>query len=219
VCITNVRIVKSSTFVWLLFVSKSFSSLLWTSRQKTARSAVFFFFLDSVTVNTVVHTESEACQKQWHCRRRFADCARWTCPTTTRPCRLPFSCTAPQWQRTWCGTFPSPFRSVLRQTGARFRASHFSRASCSRCASTTTRCSWSPRARPPCTIPTYTYGYAYIYIFTCIYMYIYNTHTLYKRIYIYITLTHIHPRTQVLTRAHARTHARTYTPACVYMNM
>ena len=24
-----------------------------------------FFFLDSVTVNTVVHTESEACQKQW----------------------------------------------------------------------------------------------------------------------------------------------------------
>ena len=36
VCITNVRIVKSSlsTFVCLLFVSKSFSSLLWTSRQK-----------------------------------------------------------------------------------------------------------------------------------------------------------------------------------------
>ena len=27
------------------------------------RSAVFF--LDSVTVNTVVHTESESCQKQW----------------------------------------------------------------------------------------------------------------------------------------------------------
>jgi len=31
--------------------------------KKTARSAVLF--LDSVTVNTVVHTESEACQKQW----------------------------------------------------------------------------------------------------------------------------------------------------------
>ena len=33
-------------------------------RQKTARSVVFFF--DSVTVHTVVHTESESCQKQWH---------------------------------------------------------------------------------------------------------------------------------------------------------
>ena len=43
VCITNIRIVKSSlsTFVCLLFVSKSFSSLLWTSRQKNRE---FFSF-------------------------------------------------------------------------------------------------------------------------------------------------------------------------------
>jgi len=31
---------------------------------KKPREARFFFFLDSVPVNTVVHTESEACQKQ-----------------------------------------------------------------------------------------------------------------------------------------------------------
>ena len=31
-----------------------------TKKPREAR----FFFLDSVTVNTVVHTESEACQKQ-----------------------------------------------------------------------------------------------------------------------------------------------------------
>jgi len=67
VCITNVRIDKSSTFVCLLFVSKSFPSLLWTSQQQKPREARFCF-LDSVTVNTVVHTESEACQKQW-CHR------------------------------------------------------------------------------------------------------------------------------------------------------
>jgi len=49
------------------------------SKTKTARSAVFFlwtasknrakrgfFFLHSVTVNTIVHTESETCQKQWY---------------------------------------------------------------------------------------------------------------------------------------------------------
>jgi len=66
VCITNVRIVKSSlsTFVCLLFVSKPFSSLFVDITTKTPREARFFF-LDSVTVNTVVHTESEVCQKQW----------------------------------------------------------------------------------------------------------------------------------------------------------
>jgi len=43
-----------------LFVCCLFrKSLLWTVQQKTA-----LFFLESVTVNTVVHTESEACQKQ-----------------------------------------------------------------------------------------------------------------------------------------------------------
>ena len=47
-----------------LFVCKSFSSLLWTSQQNN-RAKRAFFFLDSVTVNTVVHTESETCPKQW----------------------------------------------------------------------------------------------------------------------------------------------------------
>jgi len=58
VYITNVRIVKSSTFVCLLFVSKPFSSVLWTSQQKN-RAKRGFFFLDIVMVDTVVHTESE----------------------------------------------------------------------------------------------------------------------------------------------------------------
>ena len=40
VCITNIRIDKSGTFVCLLFVSKSFSSLLWTSQPENR----FFFF-------------------------------------------------------------------------------------------------------------------------------------------------------------------------------
>ena len=32
---------------------------------KKSHEARFLFFLDIVTVNTVEHTESEACQKQW----------------------------------------------------------------------------------------------------------------------------------------------------------
>jgi len=61
--VNNVRMVKSITFVCLLLVSKSFSSLLWTVQQKN-RAKRSVFFLDSVTVNTAVHTESKACQKQ-----------------------------------------------------------------------------------------------------------------------------------------------------------
>ena len=44
VCITNVRIVKSITFVCLLRVSKSFSSLLWTSQQKNRAKWCLFCF-------------------------------------------------------------------------------------------------------------------------------------------------------------------------------
>ena len=62
VCVTNVRIVKSIMFVCLLFVCRSFSSLLWTVQQRNGTKCGFF--LDSVMVNTVVHTEFEACQKQ-----------------------------------------------------------------------------------------------------------------------------------------------------------
>jgi len=72
VCVVNVRIVKSSTFVWfscfqifLFFLVdnpiKPRFCFFW-QRQKTGQSAVFLF--GSVTVNTVVHTESESCQKQ-----------------------------------------------------------------------------------------------------------------------------------------------------------
>ena len=50
VCVVNVRIVKSFTFVCLLLVSRSFSSLLWRVQQTTTRSAIFLFG-DSVTVN------------------------------------------------------------------------------------------------------------------------------------------------------------------------
>ena len=75
VCVANVRIVKSRTFVWLSCFQIIFN--FWVdSPNKKPREARFFldsvkrplealfFFLDSVTVNTVVHTESEACQKQ-----------------------------------------------------------------------------------------------------------------------------------------------------------
>jgi len=36
---------------------------LWTASKNRAKRG--FFFLHSVTVNTIVHTESETCQKQW----------------------------------------------------------------------------------------------------------------------------------------------------------
>ena len=67
VCITNVRIVNSSTFVCLFVFSNHFQVCCGHHDKKTTRSAVFLF-LDSVTVNTVVHTESEACQNQWYAR-------------------------------------------------------------------------------------------------------------------------------------------------------
>ena len=64
-CITIVRIVKSIAFICLLLVSPNHFQLCFgQSNNKTVRSAGFFMG-DSVTVNTVVHTESEACQKQW----------------------------------------------------------------------------------------------------------------------------------------------------------
>ena len=62
VCVRHQLQHRQINHVCMLVVSKSFSSLLWTVQQRNPRFC--FLFLDSVTVNTVVHTESEACQKQ-----------------------------------------------------------------------------------------------------------------------------------------------------------
>jgi len=76
VCVANVRIVKSTTFVLLPCFQIILKFLVDSPTKKSCEARFFvwdcvkkpcearFVFWDSVTVNTVAHTESEGCQKQ-----------------------------------------------------------------------------------------------------------------------------------------------------------